>query len=106
MIQIIFDKKNYKTYKDFYEDLYKQTDGAGFIDWEAYPNLNYDAWYLDEFLWYCNTDGDHHYIFLNFDKEKILQQKTVEDYQYSIIFKIFETFVKEHPNSKLEFRNE
>ena len=106
MKQIIFNKKNYKSYKDFFTDLYRQTNGAGFIDWKQYPDLNYNAGFLDEFLWYCNTDGGYHYIFLNFDKEKINLQKSFEDYQYATILRIFDKFVNKYPNNKIEFRNE
>lgn len=106
MKKVVFDKKKYKSYKDFYEDFYKQANGAAFLDWAKYPNLNYNASFLYEFLWYFNTDGPHHYVFQNFDKEKILQQKTVDDCEFGYVIQIFERFVKDHPNNKLEFENE
>ena len=46
------------------------------------------------------------YIFINFDKEKIKLQKNFDDYKYNLIIEVFEEFVEEYPNNKLEFRME
>ena len=45
-------------------------------------------------------------IFINFDREEIKLQKNFDDYQYEMVLEIFEDFVKEYPNNKLEFRME
>ncbi len=105
MKEIIFNRKNYNSYKDFYTQIYKDLDGKHMIDWEDYQDLNYNADFLDEFLWYCH-DYDIKYIFINFDKEKIKLQKNFNDYKFNIIFDVFERFVAEYPNNQLEFRME
>ena len=105
MKEIIFDRKNYKSYKDFYTQIFKDLDGNSIPDWKDFEGLHYHADHLNEFLWYCNEDNNK-YIFVNFDKEKIALQKNYDDYEYNIIIRIFERFVKEYPNNTLEFRME
>ena len=102
--EIVFDRKNYESYKDFYVQIYKDLEGKKIPDWEDYDNLCYSADALVEFLWYCHNDNIK-YIFVGFDKEKIKSQNTFDDYHYQIILEVFEDFVKEYPNNKLEFRN-
>lgn len=81
-------------------------DGKRFDDFDYCKNtLGYNADILDEFLWYCHNDNIK-YIFINFDREKIKQPKTYNDYKYNIIMEVFEDFVKQFPNNKLEFRME
>jgi len=105
MKEIIFNKNNYESYKDFYIQLYKELEGKKIPDWEDYDDLHYNAGLLDEFLWYYHNDNIK-YIFVNFDKEKIALQKNYDDYEYNIVLKVFERFVKQYPNNKLEFRME
>lgn len=105
MKEIIFNRKNYKSYKDFYIQLYKDLDGKSIPDWEDYPDLHYNAGLLNEFLWYSHNDNIK-YIFLNFDKEKIVMQKNYDDYEYNIVIKVFERFAKQYPNNVVEFRME
>lgn len=105
MREIIFNKKNYESFKDFYVQIYKDLEGKKIPDWEDYENLCYSADALNEFLWYCHNDNIK-YIFINFDKEKIALQKKYDDYEYSIVLKVFERFVKQYPNNKLEFQME
>ncbi len=103
MKEIIFDKNKYSSYKDFYSQIYKDLEGEKIPDWEDYDDLHYNAGLLDEFLWYCHNDNIK-YIFVNFDKEKIKLQKNYDDYEYSIVLKVFERFVKQYPNNTLEFK--
>lgn len=103
MNQVIFDRKKYNSYKDFYVQIYKDLDGKSIPDWAEYENLHYNADFLNEFLWYC-LDDNTNYIFLNFDKEKINQQKNYNDYEFSLILKIFERFVSRYPNNTMEYR--
>lgn len=105
MKEIIFDRKNYKSYKDFYTQLYIDLDGKNLSDWEDYDDLHYNAGLLDEFLWYYHNDSIK-YVFKNFDKVKIQQQKNYDNYEYNLIIEIFEDFVKEYPNNQLEFKME
>ncbi len=105
MKEIIFNRKDYKSYKDFYTQIYKDLDGKSNMDWEDYQDLCYSADALVEFLWYHYDDGNK-YIFVNFDKEKIKLQKSLDDYKYNIIIEVFEDFVKEYSNNSLEFRTE
>ena len=105
MKEIIFNRKNYKSYKDFYTQVYNDLDGNSIPDWEGCEGLDYFADFLVEFLWYCQDDNVK-YIFVNFDKEKIALQKNYDDYEYNIIIEIFEEFVERYPNNQLEFRME
>ncbi len=105
MNEIILDKNNYNSYKDFYTQIYKDLDGKSIPDWEQYQDLCYSADGLNEFLWYCHNDSNT-YIFKNFDVEKIKSQKTFDDYKYSIIIEVFTEFVEEYPNNKLIFIND
>ena len=102
MKEIVFDRKKYSSYKDFYTQIYKDLNGKNIIDWENYPDLDYFAGMLDEFMWYC-SERSIKYIFKNFDRAKIKLQKNYDDYEYNMIIEIFENFVKKHPNNKLEF---
>ena len=105
MKQIIFNKSDYKSYKDFYHDVCIKLDKDSFIDWNGMAeDLSYRADILDEFLWYCNDDNVD-CIFIGFDLDKINKQKTYEDYVYSLAFVVFNRFAKEYPNNKVEFRD-
>ncbi len=100
MKEIVFNRKNYKTYKDFYTQIYKDLDGKSIPDWEDYQDLCYSADALNEFLWYCHNDNLK-FVFVNFDKEKIALQKNYDDYEYNIVFKVFDRFVKNYQNNQL-----
>ena len=105
MKELIFDKKVYLTYKDFYEDLFKKLEGSTIPDWIDFPNLNYSADDLSEFLWYCLDDGNK-YIFKNFNLDKIENYKNYDNYQWFLIFKVFKRFIEKYPNNTLEFIND
>ena len=105
MKTIIFDKNDYKSYKDFYEDIFIKLDGKNNIDFEDYPDLNCSADMLYEFLWY-NYKKSINYVLKNFDREAIRTEKPFENYKLNLIISDFEDFVKEYPNNKLEFINE
>ena len=99
---IIFNRDNLTSYKDFYTQVYEELNGKGFIDWEDYPNLNYNANMLDEFLWY-NHDKNIKFVFVGFDLKKIKQKTTYDDYEWKIIFEVLQDLVKQHPNNTIEF---
>ena len=105
MKTLLYDRKELNSYKDFYEKIYKDMDGKNMIDWEDFDYLGYNTDNLNEFLWYCH-DRNINYIFKNFDLEKIKNYKNYENYKWNLIFELFEEFVKEHPNNKLEFIND
>ena len=105
MKKLIYDRKQLGTYKEFYEKLYEDMDGKNMIDWEDFNYLGYDGNNLNEFLWYCH-DRNIHYIFKNFDLERINNYKNFENYQWNIIFEIIKDFVKDYPNNTLEFIND
>ena len=105
MKEVIFNRKNYNSYKDFYTQIYKDLDGKSIPDWEDYQDLCYSADALNEFLWYCHNDNIK-YSFVNFDKGKIALQKNYDNYEYNIIIRVFERFVANYPNNTLEFRME
>ena len=105
MEKVVYDRRQINSYKEFYEKIYIDLDGKGMIDWEKFEYLGYNGNNLNEFLWYCHNDNIH-FIFKNFDLEKIKNYKNYEDYQWNLIFEIIEDFVKDYPNNKLEFINE
>ena len=105
MNTIIINKNYYKSYKEFYKDIFIKLDGKNNIDFENMEDLLYNPNILNEFLWYCYDDSNK-YIFKNFDLDKIKNYKNYENYQWSIIIEVFEDFVKKYPNNKLEFVNE
>ena len=105
MKEIIFSKETYESYKDFYAQIYRDLNGKGFLDWEDYEDLHYDADMLNEFLWY-NHDKNIKYIFIGFDLVKIKQEKTFDDYKYKLIFEVFEYFVSQYPNNTMEIIKE
>ena len=75
MKEIIFNRKNYISHKDFYHDLCIQLEKERFIDWRGkYEDLDYNADLLDEFLWYCHNESNK-YIFIGFNTEKIKEEK-------------------------------
>ena len=105
MKTIIFDKNDYKSYKDFYEDIFIKLDGKDNIDFEDYPDLNCSADMLFEFLYYKEEENIK-YILKNFDLKAIKTERPFENYKLNLIISDFEDFVKKYPNNKLEFINE
>ena len=108
MKEFIFNRNDYKSYKDMYEDIAHKTGSDQIDDYFDNKTYNYDP----NILWECLLD-DFGYrkkliklIFVNFDREKIKLQKNYDDYEYNIIFTVFERFVKQYPNNKIEFRME
>ena len=83
-----------------------KVDQNRFIDWrDNYEDLGYNADLLNEFLWYCSDDSNH-YIFKNFDLEKIKIERSYDNYEYNLIIKVFQDFAKGYPNNTLEFIND
>ncbi len=104
MKEIIFNRNEYKSYKDFYRDICKKMDAMNDLNCLHPEDLALNGNVLNEFLWDYSLDNIK-YVFIGFDKENIKLEKSFDDYQYAIIFRIFERFVKEYPNNELEFRN-
>ncbi|MBE7082735.1 MAG: hypothetical protein E7378_03580 [Clostridiales bacterium] len=103
MHKIIFKKDDYKSYKDFYLDLYKKLQGSTIPDFKDNNTLDYRADVLREFLWYCHNDNNK-YIFEGFDYEKIKKQSNYNNYEWNLIFEIFNEFIKEFPNNSVSFK--
>ena len=105
-MKIVFDKNDYKSFKDMYHDISVKLDKDRFIDWrDGHVDLGLSADSLIEFLWYCHRDSTH-YVFKNFDLEKIKTEKLYDNYEYNLIIEVFQDFVKEYPNNTLEFIDE
>lgn len=100
-MKVIIDKTKCESYKTFYKIIYKELDGKGYIDWEDYENLHYDADLLDEFLWYVHVNQDTEFVMLNFDLDRFKNQKTYDDYEWNLILDVLESFVKKYPKNKL-----
>ena len=106
MKEIVFNKKEYKSFKDFYHDVCIKLRKNRFIDWrDDYDDLGYSGDLLNEFLWYCHDDSNK-YIFINFDLEEIKNKMTFDNYKWRIILKVFSEHVQEFPNNQIEFRDE
>ena len=104
MKKIILNKNDYKSYKDFYLDIYNKLEGKDNHDFDyCEVPLGYSADTLNEFLWYYHEDNIS-YVFINFNLPKIKLQKNFDDYKYNIIIEVFVDFVKQYPNNKLEFK--
>lgn len=105
MKEIIFNRRDYKSYQDFYEDVAIKLERERFPDWQddEYKRLCCSGDTLDEFLWYCHNDNLH-IVFVNFDKERIKLQRNFDDYKYNIVIEVFERFAKQYPNNKVEFK--
>ena len=108
MKEFIFNKKDYKSYKDIYEDLsIKLGRKEGLEDYYDISNYDYDPHCLYEDLKYgFDRTAENKFVFLNFDRDKIALQKNYDDYEYNMVFRIFEAFSTEYPNNQLEFRME
>lgn len=105
MKKLVYDRKQLNSYKNFYEKLYEDMDGKNMIDWEDYDDLKYDANMLNEFLWYCHNDNIH-FVFKNFDLEKIKNYKNYENFQWKLIIEVIEDFVKKYSYNTLDFIDE
>lgn len=108
MQKFIFNKKEYEGYQDMYKDMAYKMGCDKVKDYFDTKTFNYNP----NILWECLL-CDFAYmnkfitiIFINFDREEIKLQKNFDDYQYEMVLEIFEDFVKEYPNNKLEFRME
>lgn len=103
-----FNRKDYNSYKDMYKDLAIKLDRIkGLEDYYDISNYDFNSHCLEEDLMYGFEDGSENtFIFLNFDRENIKKIKNVEDYEYDLIFQVFERYIKENPNNKLEFKME
>lgn len=104
MKEFIFNKKDYNTYKDFYVDIAKKLDSKNDLNCLEPEDLGFNPNHLYEFLrdFY---DEMHKYIFIGFDLEKISKQKNIDNYEWSIIIKVFQDFVTKYPNNTIEFIN-
>ena len=106
MKELIFNRRDYKNYKDMYKDLAIKLERIdGIEDYYNISNYDYDPNCLyEDMMFGLDNSLNYKFTFVNFDKEKIDLQKTYDDYEYSIIIKIFEEFVKKYPNNSLEFK--
>lgn len=105
MKEFIFNKDDYASYKDFYIDVAKQLDAKNDLNCLEPEDLGFNSNHLYEFLRDFHNEC-YKYVFIGFNLEKIRNYKNYENYQWDIIIKVFEDFVKKYPNNKLEFINE
>ncbi len=108
MKTVNINKNDYKTYKDFYEDMSiklganKIKDYYNTITFEYNPNLLWEFLEMDGY----GDKAIYKFVLKNFDLEKIKQQKTYDDYEWNIIIKVLQDFINKFPNNKLEFIND
>ncbi len=106
MKEIIFNRKDYESYKNLYEDLAVKLGRINRLDdYYDISNYDYDPHCLYEDLVY-GLEKSYKFVFLNFDKENIKKQKNIDDYNYHIIITVFERFVNQYSNNEIEFRHE
>lgn len=105
MKKITIDKNKCQSYKTFYEIVYNEFDGKHMVDWEEYDNIHYNADMLNEFLWYV-SDINTEFVMMNFDIDRIKEQKTYDNYEWNILLEVLQDFVKDYPNNKLTFKTE
>lgn len=103
--EVIFNKKDYQSYKDFYKDICIKLDAKDDMNCLEPEDLQYNPNILNEFLWDCKKIGIK-YIFIGFDTEEIQKLKTTDDIEYSYILKVFKRFIDNYPNNSLEIRSE
>lgn len=101
MKTLTIDKNKCESYKSFYEIVYDFFDGKHMIDWEECDNMLYSADMLSEFLWYASYDGETEFVMLNFDIDRLKNNKTYDDYKWQLIFKVLDRFVNQYPSNKL-----
>ncbi len=108
MKEFVFNKNEYKNYKEMYLDMATKFGDAETEDYYDTTCFDYSPDILWEFLLcsYAYEKIDIKIILLYFDKEKIKEENNYNDYEFNIIFKVFERLVQEYPNNILEFRDE
>ena len=105
MKELIYDKNELKSFKDFYNKFYKDLDGISNEYWQDYMDLQSNADLLNEFLWNCQDDNLL-FVMKNFDLDKIKEQKSYEDYEWNLIIEVVTEFVEKYPNNKIVFIND
>ncbi len=107
MKEVIFNKKNYRSYEDLYSQIYQEFNAKKNAEWEQYENFNYHPDILYEFLRdYLFVHKNINFIFLNFNKNEIKNNKSNDDYNYNIVFNIFKDLMKEFSNINIDFQND
>ena len=108
MKEFIFNKNDYANYKDFYKDIAIKMDSIKIDDYFDSSTFEYNANILWEFL--CCEFGylkkNIKITLKNFNIQNIKSSKKYDDYCFGIVIEIFQEFVQEFPNNKLEFINE
>ena len=105
MRELVYDKNELKSFKNFYEKIYLDLEAKKNENWADYENLHYNADLLNEFLWNCQDDNLL-FIMKNFDLDKIKEQKSYENYEWNLIFKVLNRFVIKYPNNKMIIIND
>ncbi len=108
MKELIFNRKDYKNYQEMYSDMAIKFGDVGTQDYYDTSCFDFNPDILWEFLLcsYAFTKIDIKIVLVGFAREKIKEEKNYNDYEYNMILNVFEDFVKEYPNNKLEFRDE
>ena len=104
-MELVYRYSEMKDFKRFYEIFCIDTKLEEDIDMCDYENLHYNADFLNEYLFGCQ-DMNIHFKFIGFDLEKINEEKTYNDWEWSLIFRILNRFVKKYPNNTIEFVEE
>lgn len=108
MKEFIFNKEEYNGYEDFYKDIAIKMGAIKINDYYDSSTFEYNANILWEFL--CCEFGylkkDVKIILKNFNVDKMKSDEKYDDYCVNIVIELFQKFIKEFPNNKLEFIND
>ena len=104
-MELVYRYSDMQDFKKFYERFCVDTKLEEDIDLCSYENLCYNADLLNEYLFGCQ-DMDIHFKFIGFDIEEINEAKTHNNWEWSLIFKVLNRFVKKYPNNTIEFIEE
>ena len=105
MIELIYRKKDCKTYKDFYEKICVDLKLEEDLDLCDCENLYYSADLLNEFMWGVQ-DFNIKFKFIGYDRDGVKMSRRLDDHKWNLIFEVIEEFVNKWPNNSIEFLDE
>ena len=102
-----FNRKDYKSFEDFYRDITKKLETEKDGDIPEPETIGFHGDWLWEFLeGFYYRDMKIKVTLLNFDREKIAQEKNYDDYKYNIMLSCFTDLAEKYPENVVEFVDE
>lgn len=108
MKEFIFDRKDYKSYKDFYKDIAVKMGSLEIEDYYDNTNFEYNPNILWEFLTcvFGYTKSRIKIILKNFNINNMKPEKKYEDFCLNVIIQTFKDFITKFPDNTIEFIDE